>query len=383
MIRIRKIAAEVVNLTNNIVEKVDEVNNKVLIPLFISLIAFVLLLVTLIICPSHFQKVILRLSIAIGIAGLFSAISGSWKIKGAEYRGPFTFGMFVVVYLISSITVKGNCSTNSVQKGKIFLGKHPLEDATISLPQHDFQTFSNSKGEFLIEWDKKEKDLDSLLIHVQAANIDTSIYWKTNFDKLNIKLRDTLIPISRSIIEALITKKVETLNRKVKGNHLKWRINNTISLNELLLKYEPYNSFSYRYRNYFQFESLDQTIRFRKNLINAGIEEVREVIAPYEKHDFNSCTIHLIESKEFPNYSLDYLMSNSLPISYELNKLQRIEDNYYKVSISFQENIRDVRVSLNCSRQTNNYKIRRMEVYGFLPIEEYDLKFRHGKWTII
>lgn len=380
---IKKIEAEVVNLTNNIVEKVDEVSNKILIPFFICLIALVLILVSLIICPSNFQKVMFRLSLAFGIAGLFSAIAGSWKIKGEEYRGPITFGMFALVYLISSITVKGSCSNNSIQKGKVFLGKHPLEDATVSLPQHDFQTFSNAKGEFLIEWNTKEKNSDSILIHIQSKNIDTALYWKTEAEQLHVRLKDTLVPLSNSIVTNLISEKVEEFQRKMNGNYLRWRANTQINLKELLAKYSPYNLSGFRYRNEFQFESLDQKITFRRNLIKAGIDEVKEVIAPYRMHEFDSCSIFLLGVREFPNYHLNYLMTNSKPIEFRINGLQHIDDNHYKVSISYLENIRDIRVSLNCSKQTNNYKIRQMEVYGFLPTEEYELKFRHGKWSII
>lgn len=350
--------------------------------LFTLLISLILLFVK---CPSKSQIILLRPSIAIGITGLFASLTTKWRARNIDFKIPISLCMFLFLYLVNPISiVKGdNCSLYSNIRGKVFLGKHPLEDATISLPQHDFQTFSNAKGEFLIEWNTKERGLDSILIHIQSNNVDTSLYWETQADQLHVRLKDTLIPLSNSIVRSLISQKIEEFKRKMNGNYLKWRANTQINLQELLAKYTPYNLSGFRYRNEFQFESLDQKITFRKNLIKAGINEVKEVVAPYRMHEFDSCSIFLLEARDFPNYRLDYLMKNSKPIDFRINRLHHIDNNHYKVSISYLENIRDIRVNLNCSRQTNNYKIRQMEVYGFLPTEDYELKFRHGKWSII
>ncbi|MBL4710064.1 MAG: hypothetical protein JKY48_16665 [Flavobacteriales bacterium] len=381
MIEVRKIVGEVVNLTNHIVHKVDPVNYKISIVLFGALVFLIIILTVFIDCPSQFQSSILRLSIALGISALISMFTGEWNVKGQSYKGPITFSLSILLYFMTSAAVvKADCSYSSIQ-GKIFMGNKPLKGALINLPQQDVKVLSNGSGSFLLQWESDESNSDSLLIQIQTQSIDTSFYWIKSSVALQINLRNPLVPISKNMVSDLVDRRIQSFESMMKASFLKWGSSRSISLYQLIEKYEAFDSRESKYRNEFLFQGLDQKIAFRKNLMHFGIIEV-EQLNPYEKHHIDSSSIYLLEAKEFPNYKLEYYVQNERPIQYRIDQLQYVSDDEYKTTVSYQENVRNIRVLLNCSNETNGVKKRQMEVYGFLPVEEYVLKYRHGKWGL-
>ncbi len=384
MIGVKKIAADVVNLTNNIVEKVDEVNDKFLISICLFLAVGVIILAVVLSCPTYFQKITILFTLAFCIAGLFSGLSRKWSYGKLNVRGLVVIGIFLFVFSVGFIpVVQGSVCNSPVVEGNIYLGQKPLQGATISLPHHDFKTITNRLGQFSIQLNAKNLNSDSFLIVIRVNGVDTALYWKNIKTPIVLHLKDTLVPISKPLVQRLIYEQIELFEKKMQGNYLKWQRKSVVSLADLLDKFSPFAVAQNRYRNEFIFESLYRQISFRKNLIAAGINEVEKIIAPYKKHEFENCVIYELSHSNFPNYQLDYVMTNSEPIEFSIANLQHIRDDHYKVKVVFKENVRDVRVNLNCSEQTNNYKIRQMELYGFLPIEEYELKFKYGKWSII
>lgn len=286
-----------------------------------------------------------------------------------------------ILILICAYLLKGVLPSSSQITGKILFGSRPLENAIVNLPQFDSRIVSDQQGEFTIKQEIIKSGVDSLLINIQANGVDTSFYWNTISEFLTVNISDTLTPISRALVEKLILERVRLFDKVLKGNFLKWNIGIRTDLNDLLRQYSSFENKKARYRNEFQFLGLDQRLEYRKNLLAAGISQVR-TYTPYERHYFDSCSIFILNTQEFPNYVLEYLMSNELPIKYEIEELQYHNRDHYTATIAFQQNIRAIRVLLECSNKTSGYKIRQTEVHGFLPEERYVLKFRQGKWSI-
>lgn len=261
------------------------------------------------------------------------------------------------------------------------MGDDPLKKALISLPQFDFQTLSNGSGEFSLRWENREA-ADSLLVSVQSKGIDTSFYWQTEESFLQLQLEDTLVPVTRQIITNLIESRVGHFGKEMQGNYLKWGIDDPISLSQLIRLFRPFEAKDTNYRNEFRYQGMERELEFRKNLLEAGISAAED-LKPYQRHQFDSCDIYLIKSSPFPDYQLEYVMVNREPLNFKIVQPRHHADDHYSADVSFEENIRSIRVKLECSSKTEGYKVRLMEFYGFLPGERHEFKFKHGAWRFI
>jgi len=348
-----------------------------IIVIFISTVTFLLE------CPSGEQSAVLRAAIAIAVTALFASIFSKWNEGRMGIKLALLLFLFLSVYLANPIstTKTGHCNFYAHVNGKVFLGDDPLSNATVSLPQNNFQTLSNHSGEFLLRWENRE-EIDSLLVAIQSKKIDTSFYWQVKQTTMEVHLEDTLIPMSNRIIANLVESRIQLFERQMQGNYLKWGLQDSISLNQLIQLFQPFEAKDAYYRNEFRYKGVETELEFRKNLLAAGITAAEE-LNPYRKHQFDSCDIYLIKSNTFPNYQLEYVMVNRKPINFKINQPRYHAENHYSANISFEENVRSIRLKLECSAQTEGYKVRQMEFYGFLPMEEYEFKFKHGEWLII
>jgi hypothetical protein len=379
-----KINGKYVAMGNVIINKTIGKINHPLVAVF----GFILLLVVIffnffIPCPSRSQYIFLRIGFSIGITLALIPLLGKLKIGKHSFKGLSILLLLFLTYLVNPAAVvsKDNCGHYSHLNGKIFIGDKPLQEAVISIPQYDYKTLSNSSGEFWIHWKNEKSDSDSIFINVSSEQIDTSFYWKRESGSLLISIADTLIPISKEIIRKLFVSRINDFEKLMQGKFIEWEVNTENNIQELFTLYSSFEAFEANYRNEFKFKGLEHEISFRKNLLSAGIQ-VADQLKPFDKHSFDSCKTYILRSTEFPEYELNYLLKNEKNIEFEINKLQFISEDRYKARISFKENIRNIRVLLNCSKKTNGYKVRQMEVYGFLPEEEFDVKFKHGKWFL-
>jgi hypothetical protein len=370
-----KIVTHIVNNT------IGDFNHKWFVTVFGIFTLIIVGLILLFDCPTNTQMMLLRPAFAIGITGLFASISSSFKIRTMDLKWPLVFGLFMFLYLVNpaSTISRNQCDGNNYINGKIFLGQTHLNGAKVSLPLQDFQTISNGSGEFVLQWVDQESS-DSLLIQIESKSIDTSIYWRINNSPLVVFLPDTLVPISKSIIESLFDNQKQQLDRKMKGKYLQWQLEKNVSISQLIEYYMPFERKQANYRNEFLYQGIEKELRFRKNLLKAGISQV-EPLGPFERHHFDSCSIYILKYQDFPNYELEYLMVNKETVEYQINKPQMLSENHYSASVSYKNNINCVKVNLQCSKATDGYKVRSMEFYGFLPVEEYELKFRNGNWN--
>jgi hypothetical protein len=385
VIEVSKIVGEVVNLTNNIVNKVDGVDGKTLFLLFGLLVVLIVILTVFVPCPTAFQKIILRLTIAIGITGLFSTISNYWEGRSKLYRGPISVGLFIFIYLGSILGIQANdCQTYFYSEGQVFKRNIAIKGVTIRLPHQDFEMLSNASGEFFIPW-KAEKDSSTqVLVQMEWEGGDTSFYWTKNANPLTVHLPYYYSPLSLSIIEELINQHVLSLEKKTNANLLEWQIDSSqVTSHERLVElYEPFDLLDGNRQNNYAFHGLNQHLTFKKNLITAGINNLK-AITPYEKHGIESCAIYILNSALSGGYKLDYLLLNLKKVQHRIVQQKRVSDTKYRLTVAYKNNIRGVRVDLEEQRRENIVKVRHMNFFGFLPTEEYEVQFKHGKWTLL
>ncbi|MEQ8910297.1 MAG: hypothetical protein RIC95_13950 [Vicingaceae bacterium] len=369
-------------ITHIVNHPLGNVDYKWAIITYFALVIVVSIFVFVLECPTTEQITVLRAALAIAVTGLFASIFSKWSENKTEFKLGLLLTLFLAVYLFNPVGLASSstCTPYLFVNGKLSLGDDPLEGAQVSLPYHDYKTLSNGAGEFALRWNREEAQ-DSLLVAVKANGIDTSFYWLTNSAELRVQLKDTILPITKSILTELVDQRIGRLEKHMQAQYRKWEAQAPISLARLISFYKPFEEKENYKRNYFHFYGLENELEYRKNLKSAGIIEVKE-LKPYQKHLFDSCDIYLLKHHAFPEYHLEYLMVNREPLSYKVPQAQQVNDDYYTAKVAYQANIRCVRVKLECSANTDHYKIRQIEFYGFLPLEEYDFHFQHGEWKI-
>ena len=243
---------------------------------------------------------------------------------------------------------------------------------------------SNASGEFFIPW-KVEKDSSTqVLVQMEWEGGDTSFYWTKNTNPLTVHLPDHYVPLSLSIIEGLMKQHVLSLEKKIDADLLEWQVDSSqlTTYAHLIKLYEPFELIEGNRQNNYAFFGLNQRLTFKKNLVNAGIKNLK-TITPYQKHYIDSCSIYILNREQLDGYTLEYLLLNLKKVQHRIVQQQRVSDTEYRLLIAYENNICGVRVNLEEQHRKSRLKVRHMNFFGFLPTEEYEVRLKHGKWTLL
>jgi|GEM_PF-1456154 len=370
-------------------KSVDWIPPKVSVVLSVITLIGCVVFITLIDCPTEIMQTAQRALLGLSIAGLTTPWIQFFRLGKQHLRGVAFIGLFLVVYLLSPRVEAFNRCDDLMVSGRVLIGNQPLVNAHIKLPDHAKSDITNSSGEFSMGLDYRMlNQAESCQLVIQSGMIDTTLFYASPSiqQTLLIHLPDTVSPLSEANAKNLLKEHMEQRQKKVEAAiaarvvELEGR---TTTLDEIVRLYKGFESIDTYYRNEFKFIGADKVIKYRKNLIDAGIHEV-DPLTPYVAHHLPEHQALLIEYLDSSDayFGLEYAFNNAAPVRLINHSIERTGRLKAKIRASYAENIRAVKVRLEISNTTNYYKQRTMEFYGFLPEEEYNVHFRNGEWRI-
>lgn len=353
----------------------------------LGLLTVILLLILVFPCPSTVQLMFMRISVAAGIAGIISSAVDNLEFGSYRVRGTVTLLMFGIIYFTNPArAISFDRCGQVVITGRVTLADRPVHGALVRVPDHGQEGYTGNTGDFRIPLDYRIDD-DPTKVCVTFGRADTQIIIDPELlgEPLIIRLTDTVPVINKDIacqmIQNLANKHQEFIEMSIRMRTVELE-GEPSTVDVISSKYYPYEGIEAYYRNEFEFTGVKKTIKFRKNLLEAGIWEV-DPLEPYGAHHIQDHKAILIAHLSGPgnHFLLEYAFLNNRPLVATC-ELIRISKTQYKVRVNFKENIRGVLVRLECSGETEGYKRRQMHFYGFQPEEEYTISFTKGAWKL-
>jgi hypothetical protein len=292
--------------------------------------------------------------------------------------------LLIIIYVGSQFGVKANdCLTYSFAEGQVFKRDKAIKGVTVRLPYQDFEMSSNGSGEFFIPWKSDTDSSNQVFVQMEWEEGDTSFYWTKSTEPLTIHLPDYFIPLSKSIVDDLLKERIADYQKEKLAKLLEWQVNESQLSNhkQLIELYKPFETIEGYQQNNYQFDGISRHLKFKSNLNKAGINNLKP-LAPYQKHSIDSCSIYILNKSLQGRFELTYLLLNLNEIQFRTVLQQRISETQYHLTIAYENNIRGIRVDLEEQHRNNILKVRHMNLFGFLPQEEYNVMFKHGTWSI-
>lgn len=141
--------------------------------------------------------------------------------------------------------------------------------------------------------------------------------------------------------------------------------------------YSAYSQAHSHYRNEYEFHNGFEAIRAKKN-VNAALQTDVESLSPGNNYGMDSATI--VYTPMFERKVI-YTFMNLTPVVREIDVISEKED-FYTVTVSYKNNIRQVEVSLQFPKDENDTKRHKMVMRGFKPKETYHVFRSDGTWKI-
>jgi hypothetical protein len=136
------------------------------------------------------------------------------------------------------------------------------------------------------------------------------------------------------------------------------------------------------FRNEYEFTNGLTTIRFKKN-VEPALNINFETLSPHNNYDLMSPHIFLIKTKGTDgNTVITYVYVNTQPPEYIITEQDKVDEDKYKVTVSFTNNIRYWIVNLEYPPAPGLPKKSLVQIKGFLPQEDFIFEKDGQQWTL-
>lgn len=192
---------------------------------------------------------------------------------------------------------------------------------------------------------------------------------------------------SSGLIITAIEKRINDFQDKIRSDHeleMQNEGGKPSTLEEISECYTRFDKIKAYYRNAYEFDNGFTTIRFKKN-VSPALEIDLSSLAPFEAFGFISPHTFLINRKSGSKdvMELKYILLNAQPVSYEISDEEKLNDDRYIVTVTYENYLRYIATDLTYSDRSNFMKKTQMTFWGFKPAENYLFEKQDEDWVFI
>lgn len=374
-----------------ILKRLKHIGSQVSFWVGLGITLLILLLSLFLPCPTASQFQLFRIALAIGIASFTGSLPGFFKIApNVVVKVGTGLAVFLICYFTNpaTIVIKDDCMDKQVLYGKVIYSNTPLANVRVNAGLLNEGDFTNSAGEFDIPY-YGELELP-LNLHFRFAGIDTVWQIETlpEGEPIVLNLRDTIPGLTKSHARDLLMAYLKNFEKEIKGEHKRLLYRNTgrkSSLDEVSKKYGHFDKINASYRNPVSFTNGFTTLTSQKGLRVAGIQI--DPMVPYHAYGLLDYEVFLYNDtlwseKDKSAILLSFGFFNSKPIKIEIASYKRRERLEYRLGANFEENIRYISTSVQCTKSNNWVKFQKTAYEGMRPFEEFVIRYIDSRWQL-
>ena len=156
---------------------------------------------------------------------------------------------------------------------------------------------------------------------------------------------------------------------------------NPSTLDEINRLNNDFTILNTHFRNEYEFQTAGNTIKAKKN-VEAVLATRLTATSPLT-YDLASPVIHVTKS-EFNGKlnTVRYVLKNTKDVKYTIQQSQSGVDEFYEVSVAYENNVRYIFVSLMYPEDQKTPKRRKTELKGFAPTQRFIFHRQADQWIL-